>query len=100
MFSQPGPFTWQQVDQSLASSMLSELAQEFGKLSREDLQQIRYQNIGNGNAMTIPSERFQMHRLRTEEWAARQYSMYCEVWRYQQKRLSPEFLRAIWSYMP
>src|SRR6185437_1888036 len=95
MSPQPGPFTWQQADQTLASSMLSELSQEFGKLSQEDLQHIRYQNIGNGNAMTIPSQRLKMHHLRTEELAARYYSVYCEAWRCQQKRLSPEFLRAI-----
>jgi hypothetical protein len=95
MFSQPVPFSWQQVDQTLASPMLSELAQEFGELNREDLQQIHYQNIGNGNGMTIPSERFEMHRLRTAELAARYYAVYLEVWRCQQKPLSAEFLRAI-----
>src|SRR3954451_18278882 len=95
MFSQPVPFSWQQVDQTLASPMLSELAQEFGELNREDLQQIHYQNIGNGNGMTIPSERFEMHHLRTAELAARYYAVYLEVWRCQQEPLSAEFLRAI-----
>ena len=95
MSSHPGPFTWQQVDQTLASSMLSELSQEFGKLSQQDVQDIRYQNIGNGNAMTIPSQRLEMHHLRTEELVARYYSVYCEVWRCQQRPLSPAFLLAI-----
>jgi hypothetical protein len=89
------PFTWHQVDQGLAGFMLSDLAKEFGELARDDLQQIHYQNIGNGNGMTIPSERLEMHRLRTEELAARNYALYCEVWRCQQKPLSAEFLRAI-----
>jgi hypothetical protein len=36
-----------------------------------------------------------MHRLRTDEWAARLYEGYCEIWRTQRRHLSPEFLRAI-----
>jgi hypothetical protein len=95
MSSQHIPFHWQQVDQALASLMLNEVTQEFLELARDDLQHIRYQNIGNENRMTVPSERLEMHRLRAEELAAGYYSVYCEVWRSQQKPLSPEFLRAI-----
>jgi hypothetical protein len=95
MSSQSFPFTWQQVDQALASLMLNEVSQEFLELARDDLQHIHYQNIGNGNGITVPSQRLEMHRLRAEELAARYYSVYCEVWRSQQKPLSPEFLRAI-----
>jgi hypothetical protein len=36
-----------------------------------------------------------MYRLRTDEWAARQYEGYCEIWQTQRKHLSPEFLRGI-----
>ena len=75
--------------------MLHEVTQEFLGLARDDLKQIHYQNIGNGNSMTVPSARFEMHRLRTEELAARNYAVYVEVWRCQQKPLSAEFLRAI-----
>jgi hypothetical protein len=95
MATQPVPFDWQQVDQRLASLMLADVSEEFLILAREDLQHIHYQNIGNGNGMTVPSERLEMHRLRSDEIAARYYAVYCEVWRCQQKPLSPEFLRAI-----
>ena len=95
MSSQPIPFDWQQIDESLVNLMMAEMAAEFLELSREDLQHIRYQNIGNGNGVTEPSQRLQMHLLRTDELAARRYAMYCEVWRCQQKPLSPAFLRAI-----
>ncbi|HEY2171706.1 MAG TPA: hypothetical protein VGJ30_18930 [Candidatus Angelobacter sp.] len=75
--------------------MLSELALEFGKLNHDDFQQIHYQNMGNGNAVTVPSERLRMQLLRSDELAARTYAMYLEVWRCQQQSLSPAFLRAI-----
>lgn len=95
MSSQPVPFSWQQVDQTLANLMLADVSTEFGILLREDTQHIHYQNIGNGNGLTVPSQRLEMHRLRTDELAARHYAVYCEVWRSQQKPLTPEFLRAI-----
>jgi hypothetical protein len=95
MPSQPAPFSWQQVDQTLASLMLADVSREFQLLGREDLQHIHYQNMGNGNGLAGPSERVEMHRLRTDEIAARRYAVFCDVWRRQQKPLSPEFLRAI-----
>jgi len=95
MSSQPVPFSWQQVDETLAALMLAEVSTEFGNLLREDTQHIRYQNIGNGNGLTVPVQRLEMYSLRTDELAARHYAVYCEVWRSQQKPLTPEFLRAI-----
>lgn len=95
MSYQPVPFDWKQVDQTLANLMLAEVSEEFRDLIREDLQQIRYQNIGNQNAVTFPSQVLEMQLLRSEEWAGRTYEVYCEVWRCQQKSLSPEFLRAV-----
>ena len=91
MSTQPIPFDWQQVDHRLASLMLADVSEEFLALAREDLQQIHYQNIGNGNGLTVPSQRLEMHRLRTDELAARYYAVYCEVWQSQQKVLIPDF---------
>lgn len=45
--------------------------------------------------MTVPSQRLQMQRLRTEEWAARLYEGYCEIWQTQRRPISAEFLRGI-----
>jgi hypothetical protein len=36
-----------------------------------------------------------MYHLRTDEWAARLYEGYCEIWQTQRRHLSPEFLRAV-----
>lgn len=77
--------------------MMSKLAEEFGNLNREDFSQIHYLNVGNGNAITAPSQRFEMQLLRIGEMAARIYEMYCEVWRCQQKDISPGFLSAVSS---
>jgi hypothetical protein len=45
--------------------------------------------------MTAPSQRLLMHRLRTEEWAARLYEGYCEIWQTQRMPICAEFLRGI-----
>jgi len=97
MSSQSVPFDWKQVDEKLVSLMMSKLAEEFGKLNQEDFHQIHYLNMGNQNAMTVPSQRFEMQLLRIGEMAARIYDMYCEVWRCQQKDLLPDFLRTVSS---
>jgi hypothetical protein len=93
--SQPVPFHWQQVDQRLSSILQSKVSDEIRKLIDKDVGHIRFQNMRNANSMAVPSERLQMHRLRTEEWAARLYEGYCEIWQTQRMHLSPEFLRGI-----
>jgi hypothetical protein len=93
--SQPVPFNWQQVDERLSSILQSKVSEEIRKLTDDDVRHIRFQNMHNGNDMTIPSERLQMHRLRTDEWTARLYEGYCETWQTQRKHLSPAFLRGI-----
>lgn len=98
MPSSHSAFHWQEVDQKLANNMLQDLAVQLQKLSQEDLQQFHYLNIGRGNQGAQLSQRLRIHLLRTDEWAARTYEIYCEVWRCQRRRLSPEFLRGICHY--
>jgi hypothetical protein len=93
--SQPVPFNWKQVDERLSSIMLGKVSAEIRELITDDVGHIRFQNTHNGNSMAVPSERLQMHRLRTDEWAARLYEGYCEIWQTQRRHLSPEFLRGI-----
>ena len=45
--------------------------------------------------MTVPSQRLRMQRLRAEEWAARLYEGYCEIWQTQRMPISAESLRGI-----
>jgi hypothetical protein len=92
---QPEPYSWQQFDQTLANTMLLDLALEFHRLAQEDLQQIRYQNIGNENSISVPSQRLEMQLLRSDEWAGRSYQVYCDVWRSQHKDLYPQFYRDV-----
>jgi hypothetical protein len=93
--SQPVPFNWKQVDERLSSIMQSKVSAEIRELITDDIGHIRFQNMHNGNSMTVPSQRLQMYRLRTDEWAARLYEGYCEIWQTQRRHLSPEFLRAV-----
>jgi hypothetical protein len=95
MSPDPVPFEWQDVDSTLANLMLLDLSLEIGELNRKDEQQVRFLNMGNQNVEAELSERLQMQVLRSAEFAARTYALYCEVWRCQQKNLSPEFLRAV-----
>jgi hypothetical protein len=95
MSSNPVPFQWQEVDSTLANPMLLDLSLEIRELIQQDEQQIRFLNIGNENSATEPSQRLHMQLLRSDEWAARTYDLYCEVWRRQRRVLSPQFLRAV-----
>jgi hypothetical protein len=88
-------FSWHQVDETLANMMLAQVSQEIRVLIHEDEQQIHFQNIGNGNSVTAPSQRLETQRLRSDEWAGRIYELYCETWQCQQKPLSPQFLRGL-----
>lgn len=89
------PFYWDQVDQKLASLMLSELATEFHELLHEDEAQIHFQNMGSGNERAALSQRLEMQLLRSDEFADRQYELYCQAWQNQQEVLCPDFLRGI-----
>src|SRR5690349_6092932 len=95
MSSQPGSFSWQQLDHAMASLRLAGIYDEFQLLMQQDKHQIWYHNIGNGNSHAGLSTRLEMHRLRMEELIARHYAVYCEVWRSQQQALSPALLREI-----
>ena len=88
-------FDWKQVDQTLVNLMLFDIIQEIRKNTEDEERQIRFANIGNQNAMTVPSQRLEMHLRRADELAGRTYEVCCEVWKRQGNSLSPEFLRAI-----
>jgi hypothetical protein len=89
------PFHWQQVDQRLSGILQSKVSSEIRELVTDDVGHIRFQNMHNENSMTVPSQRLKMQRLRTEEWAARLYEGYCEIWQTQRMPISAEFLRGI-----
>ena len=89
------PFHWQQVDQQLSGILQSKVSAEIRELVTDDVGHIRFQNMHDGNSMTVPSQRLKMQRLRTEEWAARLYEGYCEIWQTQGMPISAEFLRGI-----
>jgi hypothetical protein len=93
--SQLGSFDWKWIDESLANAMLLQVSIDIRKLIRQDEMHIYFLNIGNENSATAPSQRLQMQLLRSDEWAARTYEVYCEVWRLQQHNFSPVFLRAV-----
>lgn len=78
----------------MANLMLAQVSQEIRVLIHEDERLIHFQNMGNGNTATAPSQRLEMQLLRSGEWAGRIYELYCETWHCQQKPFSPQFLRA------
>jgi hypothetical protein len=98
MSSQLGSFEWKHVDERLANTMLLQVSIEIRDLIHQDETHIHFLNTGNENNATDPSQRLQMQLLRSDEWAARTYQVYCEAWRLQQNNLSPMFLRAICQY--
>lgn len=89
------PFNWDQVDITLSRALTHRVGEEIRKLIHEDDSQVRFQNMGNENSATVPAQRIKMNLLRSAEWVARLYDGYCDLWQFQQRRLSPDFLRAV-----
>lgn len=89
-------FSWERdVDHSLASLMLFELAEEMRERINEDERRIRFEEQGNLNSLALPTKLLQNQARRTDEWAACTYDVYREVWKCQGKAPSPAFLRAV-----
>src|SRR5271157_1313302 len=89
------PFHWDLIDHVLVGLKLNDLAQEMGESTAAEERQIRFENRLNENSATVPTLLFQMHERRADEWAAKTYETYCEVWEGQGYRKNAEFVRAV-----
>jgi hypothetical protein len=88
-------FDWKDIDHSLVSLKLTDMAEEMLKLIHEDEARIRLENRHNSNSAAVPSLVLRMKEQHADEWAHRAYDIYCDVWRIQGRAKSASFIRAV-----
>jgi hypothetical protein len=89
-------FRWEDIDQSLVSLRLTNLAEEMHTQTEADERRIQFENRGNLNGNAVLSLVLKMKQDRADEWAQRVYEIYCEVWQTQGHVSSAAFVRAVY----
>jgi hypothetical protein len=89
------PGIWDRLDHQLVSLKLSLIADEFQNAIAADIARIRFEQRQNLNALAVPHLCLKIQEERTDDWAARAYHAYCEVWAIQGERRSGSFLRTV-----
>jgi hypothetical protein len=56
-----GTFHWELIDHRLVGLKLTNLAEEESESIRAEIGQIQFDNIGNSNSQTVPSQIIAMH---------------------------------------
>jgi helix-turn-helix protein len=90
-------FRWEDIDHSLVSLRLTDLAEEMHSQTRADETRIQFENRGNLNSNAVPSLVLKMKQDRADEWARRVYEIYCDVWQTQGYVKSAGFVRAVYA---
>jgi len=89
---------WNQIDSSMASALLGEMATQMHQEIEKEKGEIRFRHSRNQNSLAAPSAILAMHLRRTDEWCHRLYEMYQDVWLRQGNSITPGILRAICQY--
>ena len=88
-------FAWDLIDHTLVGLKLLDLSVEMRKSIDTEERQIRFDNRHNQNSQAVPSLLVQMQELRTDEWAEKTYTIYCDVWEKQGYKKTADFVRAV-----
>ncbi|HYM76977.1 MAG TPA: hypothetical protein VE377_13445 [Candidatus Dormibacteraeota bacterium] len=91
------PFRWEDIDHSLVSLRLTNLAEEMHSQIEADERHIQFENRGNLNGNAVPSQVLKMKEDRADESARRTYEIYCDVWDKQGYVKSASFVRAVFA---
>jgi hypothetical protein len=91
-------FRWEDVDHSLVSLRLTELAEEMRNQIEADERRIQFENRGNLNSNTVPSLVLEMKQNRADDMARRVYEIYSDVWKTQGHAKSAAFVRAVYLH--
>jgi hypothetical protein len=91
-------FLWKDIDHTLARLKLTDLAiQMRSKIDKEE-RRIRFENRFNENGNTVPSLIIAMKERNAEEWARREYKIYCDVWKAQGNVKTADFVRSVYRH--
>jgi hypothetical protein len=88
-------FRWEDIDHSLVSLRMTDLAEEMHVQIESDERRIRFENRNNMNSMAVPSLVLKMKQGRADDWALKVYDVYCDVWQKQGRQKSAAFVRAV-----
>lgn len=92
-----GGFRWDDLDQTLVGPRLSKLAAEMQEAFFKDEAQISFEGRKRGNSGYFLTTFLDKQLERTDEWARRQYELYCECLYEQGRCITPEFIRAVYK---
>jgi len=68
-------FQWEDIDHSLISLRMTNLAEEMHAQTNADENRIRFENLGNANDMVVPSLILEMKQKRADEWTRKVYDL-------------------------
>ena len=88
-------FAWEDVDQSFIRPKTDELGREMSTTLFADQRQISSVERRKGNSGYFLPAFFAKQLERTDEWARRQYEIYCDGWYLQGRSKTPGFVRAV-----
>jgi hypothetical protein len=88
-------FRWHDLDQTLVAPKLSKLSEEMQKAFFKDEAEISFEARRRGNSAYFLPTFLDKQVERTDEWARREYEIYCECWYEQGHCISPEFVREV-----
>ena len=88
-------FRWEDIDQRLISPKTLELSEEMHKRGAVGERRIVHETAQSGNSAGYLPKLFEFHEQLTDEWISRLYAAYCEAWQEQNRRICPEFIRAV-----
>jgi len=91
-------FKWGDIDHTLASLKLTDLAIEMGRKIKSAERRIRFENRLNQSNNTIASLILRMKEENTNEWARGVYRIYCQVWGIQGNAKTAAFVRAVFRH--
>ena len=92
---------WRQLDpryNRLVKLKTQAAAKQLRKEVKAERMQILFRNRGNANSGIIPGEILAMELRKIDAWAARYYSIYCEVWELQGNKKSAALVRTIYTH--
>ncbi len=93
------PFRWEDIGHRLVVLKLTELAEEIRTQTKADESRIRFENRLNLNSNTVPSLILKIKVERADEYARREYEIYCSVWQTQGHVKSAAFVRAVCAHI-
>lgn len=91
-------FRWSDLDQTLASPKLSKLTAEMQEAFFRDEAEISFEGRKRGNSAYFLPTFLDRQVQRTDEWARREYEIYCECVYEQGHCITPEFVRDIYEH--